>query len=267
MLQWLCVRPRTFWPVVRSSAHWLCTIVVGGRHFWLFALAGGPPYVLYTYLIYIMYILCVYIQLHTYLVGRPQCQNLPANNYVVYMFCLGNYHIHMDIGISKRYFVPGIDHIKYSSACFCAVPFTYAELQEFLCFNRWWSRTLQTGWRLARIRATQVLLRHHVQPRIPWPVLWLSARWSLSLWLEATSCCPPHPCQQAMSSLHQKTCISTMPPAVLPFPKWTKHMFWKLWSRKYIFYIFYIFFIFFDFYFFLWYRKYFSKNIFIYFLY
>ena len=35
-------------------------VVVGGRRFWLFVLVGGPPYILYTYLIYHLYTLCMY---------------------------------------------------------------------------------------------------------------------------------------------------------------------------------------------------------------
>ena len=37
-----------------------CSIVVGGRHFWLFVFAGGLPYILYTYLIHHVYTLCIY---------------------------------------------------------------------------------------------------------------------------------------------------------------------------------------------------------------
>ena len=51
----------------------LPTIVVGGRHFWLFVLAGGPPYK-HIHTLYIMHILYVYIQLCTYLAGSLQCQ-------------------------------------------------------------------------------------------------------------------------------------------------------------------------------------------------
>ena len=52
----------------------LVTIVVGGRDFWLIVLAGGPPYILYTYLIYQLYTLCKYTTIYTYLVSCPQCQ-------------------------------------------------------------------------------------------------------------------------------------------------------------------------------------------------
>ena len=44
-------------------------IVVGGRHFWLFVLAGDPPYILYTYLIYHLYILGIYTTI--YMFGGP----------------------------------------------------------------------------------------------------------------------------------------------------------------------------------------------------
>ena len=36
-----------------------CYIIVGGRHFWLFVLADGPPYILYTYIIYHVYTLYI----------------------------------------------------------------------------------------------------------------------------------------------------------------------------------------------------------------
>ena len=45
------------------------TLVVGGRHFWLFALAGGPPYVLCTYLIHNLYTLRIYMTI--YIFGGP----------------------------------------------------------------------------------------------------------------------------------------------------------------------------------------------------
>ena len=35
-------------------------VVIGGRHFWLFVCAGGPPYILYTYLIHHWYSLCIH---------------------------------------------------------------------------------------------------------------------------------------------------------------------------------------------------------------
>ena len=38
----------------------LAPILVGGRHFWLFVLAGGPSYILYTYLTYHWCTLCIY---------------------------------------------------------------------------------------------------------------------------------------------------------------------------------------------------------------
>ena len=44
-------------------------IVVGGRHFWLSVLAGGPPFILYTYLIYHLYTLCIYTSIHIF--DRP----------------------------------------------------------------------------------------------------------------------------------------------------------------------------------------------------
>ena len=44
-------------------------IVVGGRLFWLFVLAGGPPYILYTGLIYHVYTLCIYATICIF--GRP----------------------------------------------------------------------------------------------------------------------------------------------------------------------------------------------------
>ena len=44
-------------------------IVVGGRHFSLFALAGVPPYILFTYLMYHFYTLCIYITI--YIFGGP----------------------------------------------------------------------------------------------------------------------------------------------------------------------------------------------------
>ena len=34
-----------------TAQAWVENIVVGGRHFWLFLLAGGPPYILYTDLV------------------------------------------------------------------------------------------------------------------------------------------------------------------------------------------------------------------------
>ena len=49
------------------------TIVVGGRHFWLFVLADGRPYILYTYLIYHLYSLCIYTTIHLFS-GHAQCQ-------------------------------------------------------------------------------------------------------------------------------------------------------------------------------------------------
>ena len=45
------------------------SIVLGGRHFWLFVLAGGPAYILYTYLIYHLYTLCTYTTI--YIFGGP----------------------------------------------------------------------------------------------------------------------------------------------------------------------------------------------------
>ena len=45
------------------------TIVVGGRHFCFFVLAGCPPYILYTYLIYYLYTLCIYTTV--YMFGGP----------------------------------------------------------------------------------------------------------------------------------------------------------------------------------------------------
>ena len=44
-------------------------IVVGGRHFWLFVFAGGPPYILYTYLMYHVYTLCICANI--YIFGGP----------------------------------------------------------------------------------------------------------------------------------------------------------------------------------------------------
>ena len=46
----------------------LHTTVVAGRHFWLFVFAGGPPYKLYTYIIYHVYTLCIYTTI--YIFGR-----------------------------------------------------------------------------------------------------------------------------------------------------------------------------------------------------
>ena len=43
--------------------------VVGGCVFWLFVLAGGPPYILYTYLAYRLYTLCIYSTI--YMFGGP----------------------------------------------------------------------------------------------------------------------------------------------------------------------------------------------------
>ena len=42
------------------------SILVGERHFWLFCLAGGPPYILHTYLKYQLYTLCVHTTMHIF---------------------------------------------------------------------------------------------------------------------------------------------------------------------------------------------------------
>ena len=44
-------------------------MIVGGRHLWLFVFAGGPPYVLCTYLIYHVYTLFIYTSI--YILGGP----------------------------------------------------------------------------------------------------------------------------------------------------------------------------------------------------
>ena len=44
-------------------------IVVGRRHFWLFVLASGPPYILYTYLVHHVYTRCIYTTI--YIFGGP----------------------------------------------------------------------------------------------------------------------------------------------------------------------------------------------------
>ena len=41
-------------------------IVVGGRHFWLFVLAGDPPFILYTCLIYHLYTLRIYTTIYIF---------------------------------------------------------------------------------------------------------------------------------------------------------------------------------------------------------
>ena len=55
-------------------SHPLCNIVVGGRHFWLFVLAGGPPFILFTfistYIRHHLYTLCIY----TCLADPRQCK-------------------------------------------------------------------------------------------------------------------------------------------------------------------------------------------------
>ena len=48
---------------------WFRYIVVGRRQFWLFVLAGGPPYILCTYLIYHLYTLCIHT--YMYIFGGP----------------------------------------------------------------------------------------------------------------------------------------------------------------------------------------------------
>ena len=59
------------------------SIVVGGRHFWRFVLAGGPPYILYTYLTYhFMYSMYIYNYIHICWADR-NVKNPPANNYGV----------------------------------------------------------------------------------------------------------------------------------------------------------------------------------------
>ena len=44
----------------------LVSIAVGGRHFWRFVLAGGPPFLLYTYLIHHLYIICIYTTIYIF---------------------------------------------------------------------------------------------------------------------------------------------------------------------------------------------------------
>ena len=52
-----------------SDIYTLSNIGVGGRQFWLFVFAGGPPFILYTYLIFHVYTLCIYIII--YMFGGP----------------------------------------------------------------------------------------------------------------------------------------------------------------------------------------------------
>ena len=64
----------------------LDTIVVGVRQFGPFCCLLEAEYILYPHLmhhVHIMYILYVYIQLYTYLAGRPD-KGPPATNYAIY---------------------------------------------------------------------------------------------------------------------------------------------------------------------------------------
>ena len=64
------VGSQTYWSGYNwPSFGYPMSIVVGGRHFWPFVLAGGLPFILYTYLIYHLYTLCIYTTI--YIFGGP----------------------------------------------------------------------------------------------------------------------------------------------------------------------------------------------------
>ena len=69
---YLFLRTEALLKKIVFASQWSCAglfvapIVVGGRHFLLFVLAGRPPFILYTYLIYQLCTLCIYTTIHIF---------------------------------------------------------------------------------------------------------------------------------------------------------------------------------------------------------
>ena len=67
-----CLRKRSVGTQAGTGVHLrsvLRHIVVGGRHFWLSVWVDGPPYILYAYLTYRVYTLCIHTTI--YIFGGP----------------------------------------------------------------------------------------------------------------------------------------------------------------------------------------------------